>query len=181
MYWGDQKVSKRNFDLRWEGNLLIGRFNSYRAEIKPEDDSVSWKIKLKGKVILHGKLFGESARSKINRAITSVIKSINKWRKENKETAFIYALINPFNKKCFYLGSTKNDLKIRLSQHISTRGRYIGNPEKNKIIRRIIDKGKRPIIVEICKCLESNRFRKEIFYFKNTHLVEKKLKKLGYA
>lgn len=66
---------------------------------------------------------------------------------------YIYALINPFTCRVFYVGSTFNPLSRRLYHHISCAMNNIGsNAKRNNEILSIISKGRRPLIQELEVC-----------------------------
>lgn len=93
-------------------------------------------------------------------------------KKKDDRVAIVYALINPFNNRVFYIGSTRRGLQKRLREHISERYLCRGCSDKNAIIRYIIDKGKIPIIKSLCKCPTSDQFRMEMKY----HRGDRKIK-----
>lgn len=64
-------------------------------------------------------------------------------------TVYIYALINPIDDQVFYIGATKN-LPQRISGHVSYR--YFRNDNKSKILRDIIEAGKKPEILCLDNC-----------------------------
>lgn len=57
----------------------------------------------------------------------------------------IYYLRNPLDYEIFYVGKTEQGIKYRLGGHISDKH----NESKYKLIREIIDAGKRPMIIPI--------------------------------
>jgi hypothetical protein len=64
----------------------------------------------------------------------------------------IYALVYPKGGKIFYVGSTGQRLRMRLTQHLSETRAGKGGQRKHRIIKRLLDKGKRPVIVELDRC-----------------------------
>lgn len=85
--------------------------------------------------------------------------------------ANVYVLINPLNNKIFYIGSTRRGIERRLHGHIAHCYQY-GNIGKNKVIRRILKRGKRPVIKSIAKCLVKNQFKREYFYIRNPSKIQ---------
>lgn len=83
----------------------------------------------------------------------------------------IYALVDPFTGKAFYVGATKLKLSIRRSQHI-TAAKYSKNSEskwlkKESIIKSILCKGQKPSIVlleivQLYQAEERERFYVEL-------------------
>lgn len=59
----------------------------------------------------------------------------------------IYIIKNPLTNEVFYVGQTMQDLKTRLSGHISEEGGV--NKEKSNYIKEIIAQGQSPIIQEV--------------------------------
>jgi hypothetical protein len=86
---------------------------------------------------------------------------------------FIYCLINPIDGKPFYVGATRNDLKVRLSEHISCRLYHGGFlKQRMKLIRKIIKKGMKPEI-KLLKTVVKNVDYHEAFFYR-------KLKRQGF-
>lgn len=96
-------------------------------------------------------------------AIKRAVIQLNKWRKEKSlpRKAMIYVLINPFNNKVFYVGSTKITLEQTLARHMSTRGERGVNAAKRAVIKKIVNRGRKPIIKCVQKCDATTQFRHE--------------------
>lgn len=69
--------------------------------------------------------------------------------------ATIYVLKNPITKRVFYVGSTCLSLSHTLSRHISNVNSQSAG--KGKIIRKLAEKGKEPLIEAIDSCSIKNR------------------------
>jgi hypothetical protein len=64
----------------------------------------------------------------------------------------VYALVYPKSKKVFYVGITSQPLAFRLTQHLSETRSGHGGQRKFRILKRLLDKKKRPGIVELDRC-----------------------------
>jgi hypothetical protein len=174
------EIVVKDFVRHYQDKCTLYRHKHYKIEIWANDDGVSWIVKRNSQKLSEGKCLSTKFKKPHNTSLRTAVKALNQWLIENPETALVYALVSPFNKKHFYIGSTRNTLSKRLGGHISTVGIAGCGREKNKNIRRIMNRGKKPIIVQICKCPLDEQFVKEFFYKRNIHHVIKKLKKLGY-
>jgi hypothetical protein len=64
----------------------------------------------------------------------------------------VYALVYPRSGRVFYVGISAQSLRLRLTQHLSETRAGHGGQRKYRIIKRLLDKGKRPNIVELDRC-----------------------------
>jgi hypothetical protein len=84
---------------------------------------------------------------------------IDKKKRDNAKPVTIYVLKNPITKRVFYVGSTYLSLSYTLSRHINQINSQ--SASKGKIIRKLADKGKKPIIEAVDSCRVEHRHRVE--------------------
>jgi hypothetical protein len=174
-------IMAKQFSWRYSDNKRIFWYKHYKVELLRDERGTSWSAFLGRKKVSSGEILRGKFKKPDEVALRRAVNKLNEWVKLHPETARVYVLINPFNNDCFYLGSTKKTLKARLSEHIAGVGIAGGDPDKNRQIRKIMKRGKNPLIIEICKCPLHLQFKKEVFYRRNSRFVDMILKKLGHA
>lgn len=64
----------------------------------------------------------------------------------------IYGLAYPKGGRIFYIGVTGAPLRTRLTEHLAEAKAGRGGTRKRTVILRLLEKGKRPVIVELDRC-----------------------------
>lgn len=76
----------------------------------------------------------------------------------------IYALVDPYTKEIRYVGKTVKKISYRLSNHIYNAKVTKHNKHLSNWILKLLDKGKKPLIISLESCNESNWQEKEKYW-----------------
>lgn len=93
--------------------------------------------------------------------------------------AFVYVLVNPIDKKVFYIGSTKGSINQTFKRHISKRGERGCNVAKRMVVRQIAKKGLLPLIEVVKTCPVAKQFRAEVEYMRRMRRPRKLTNMVG--